>query len=120
MQCQPLQANQVYVSGCTVQCAYGFVVANGTLCQPCRAALCGIGYSGECTNDSPSTTQLVCTPCATHSGLAVPGDCTSFVIAPDNNYNAATTPPPAAQKKGGVAHPELQYPARVRRHSGMS
>jgi hypothetical protein len=59
----------------------------------------------------------------------VPGDCTFFVSETNNNNKTAaapSTPAPAetidtnsANKRGGVLHPELQYPNRTQAHSGM-
>ena len=126
--CPPLQPNQAFFlfSSCDTRCAYGAVAANSS-CQPCRPALCGLGYHGACVSDTPATTQLLCTPCAAAPrSFVVPGDCTFLApAAPAATPSSSATPAAAAAAaarsmvRGGVAHPELPYPNRTRQHSGM-
>ena len=135
--CPPLQPNEVFfwndAQPCASRCGYGYVkVATSQAagkCQTCRPGLCGLGYYGVCVSDTAATTQLLCTPCAIMREFIVPGDCTFFVSETNNNNKTAaapSTPAPAetidtnsANKRGGVLHPELQYPNRTQAHSGM-
>jgi hypothetical protein len=108
--CQLTIPNYTWVKlgACETGCSNGYILFEG-LCQLCQPSFCGGNLIGECTIMG----TLVCTP---PPSLLVSCE-VGFLLSSNGcvaSKNTATAVPNKNQNfpRGGVAHPELQYPHR--------
>ena len=100
---------------CETRCADGYMLFEG-LCQLCQPSFCGLGFTGDCITNNDNGKTLVCTPLSCGVGFLLSSngnECEAVVVTPpfqpsQNQKQKGDFP------RGGVAHPELQYPRRRR------